>query len=76
MSRKYEREKYEPGKLITTIDELMWQKQEFVFHRKRIVSIGWISCWPVRYALKEIEKGNIRCAKRKPYICRYYAEEI
>nr|DAI74862.1 MAG TPA: hypothetical protein [Caudoviricetes sp.] len=42
-----------------------------VFHRKQLINVGWFSSWQIRYALKEIEKGNIRYADRKPVIWHY-----
>lgn len=61
--------KYEPGRLVTSLDELA--RQKLVFHRKQLISAGWFSSWQIRYAMREIEKGNIRYADRKPVLWHY-----
>lgn len=54
--------KYEPDGRINSLDELV--KQKFIFCREQLLNEGWFSSWQIRYALKEIEKGNIRYANR------------
>lgn len=62
--------KYERGRRITSVDELM--RQRFVIHKpthgpgfEKIYHYGWFCSWPLRLAKRYVEAGSLYAAEPK-----------
>ena len=58
--------KFKPDRTVSggmkSLDELI--KQEFIYHRGKVLHRGWFTSWKLQYAIRQLEIGYITKAIR------------
>ena len=52
--------RYQRGEVITDFNEFL--KQEFIYHRHKVLHRGWFLSWTLHYAVSQLKHGNVFCA--------------